>query len=149
MYCTPLGYIIFSLRNLKFYETRGPGAEGRIWGPGAGKPKDPFLQSKTARKRLFIVALSPSRLKISDYLLYSIVFCVSSLKGSFWNKKTQHKKQLVVLRNIWEEEFRRGASKRFSKTGKLFALTGRRGEINQNGEIFPLDRQRRQVCRIP
>ena len=38
------------------------------------------IYSKTARKRLFIVALSPSRLKISDYLLYS---SVSSLKGSF------------------------------------------------------------------
>ena len=36
MICYPLGYIIFSLRKLKFYEGRGMGAVNRIYGPEAG-----------------------------------------------------------------------------------------------------------------
>ena len=64
------------------------------------------------------------------------------------NKQSQNTKQVGVLRNIWDEEFWRGASEKFPKTGKLFALTVRRGEMNQNGEISLSDGDRRQVCRI-
>ena len=32
----------------------------------------------------------------------------------------------------------------FQITGRLLALTERRGEINQNGEIPPADRERRK-----
>ena len=111
---------------------------------------DFFIQSKTARKKNYC-CLVPSRLKISDYFLYSTVFCVTwkrFFKGNFLNKQSQNTKQVGVLRKILGKEFWRGASKRFSKTGRLFALTGSREEVNQNAEISPLDGERRRVCSI-
>ena len=50
MCCTPSGYIIFSLRNLKFYDGRRSTTryEGRE--PGAGLPKDPKEESKVKIK---------------------------------------------------------------------------------------------------
>ena len=63
------------------------------------------------------------------------------------NKQPQKTKQVGVLRNIWEKEFWWGASEKFSKTERLFALTGRRGEMNQNGEISLSDEERSRVYR--
>ena len=36
----------------------------------------------------------------------------------------------------------------FSETGRLVTLTGRRGELNENGEISPSDGERQQACNI-
>ena len=59
------------------------------------------------------------------------------------NKKTVTKyKASGALRTIWDEEFWRGASENFSKTGRLFALSTRRAELNQNEEISALDGDR-------
>ena len=44
--------------------------------------------------------------------------------------------------------FGRERRKKFLKTGRLFAFTGRRGEVNQNRDITSLDGERQQVCRI-
>ena len=49
--------------------------------------------------------------------------------------------------DIWDEEFWRGASEKFSETGRLFAFTGTWGDMNQNWETSWLDGERRQVCR--
>ena len=54
----------------------------------------------------------------------------------------------IFKKNSHKEELRLGASEFFSKTGRLFALTGRRGELNQDGEISPSDGERMQVCKI-
>ena len=40
-----------------------------------------------------------------------------------------------MLGIIRDKEFWREASEIFSKTERSFALTGRRGELNQNGEV--------------
>ena len=125
---------------------------GRTW---LNEVFDFFIQSKTGRKSLLLpcrLILSPSRLKISDYFLYSIVFYArkkTSFKANFSNKQLQNTERVEVLRNIWDKEFWLGASQKISKTGGLlFSLTGRWGEMKQNGEISPSDGERRQVCRI-
>ena len=59
---------------------------------------------------------------------------------------TKHKASRV-LRIIGDKKFWRGASENFSKTGRLFTLTGTRGESNQDGEISPSDGERRLVCK--
>ena len=66
----------------------------------------------------------------------------------FLNKQSQCTKQVGILRNIFDEEFWRGAPEKISKTERLFAVTGRRKGMNQNREIPPLDGKRRWVCRI-
>ena len=64
-------------------------------------------------------------------------------------KENSHKTQSKwSVANYLRREPWRGACENYSKTGRLFALTGRRGELNQNGEISPLDGERRQVCKI-
>ena len=64
-------------------------------------------------------------------------------------KEKSHKTESKwSVANYLRREVWRGASENYSKTGRLFALTGRRGELNQNGEISPLDGERRQVCKI-
>ena len=62
-------------------------------------------------------------------------------------RQPQNTKQVGVLGNIWDGEFWRGTSEKFSKTGRLFALTGRREEMNQNRETSPSDGERRLVCK--
>ena len=89
---------------------------------------DFLIQSKTARKKLLL----PCRLAI----------------WKLFEKAATKTKQVGVLQNIWDEEFWREASEKFSKTERLFALTGRREEMNKNGEISPSDGERRRVCRI-
>ena len=65
------------------------------------------------------------------------------------SKENSHKTESKwSVTNYLRREVWRGASENYSKTGRLFALTGRRGELNQNGEISPLDGERRQVCKI-
>ena len=63
------------------------------------------------------------------------------------NKQSQNTKQVGVLRNIKDEEFWQRPSEKFSKAGRLFAFTGRQGEMKQNWDISPSDGERRQVCR--
>ena len=57
-------------------------------------------------------------------------------------RQSQNTKQVGVLQNIQDEEFWRGVSETFSETERLFALTERREEINQNGQISPSDGER-------
>ena len=113
-------------------------------------------------KKRIIVALSPSRSDYCDYFLYSIVLFPMVLFPVFYSmsdkkllsKETKKKKTVTkhkasgVLRIICDEEFWHWASEFFSKTGRLFALTGRWGELNQTGEISPSDSERRQICKI-
>ena len=61
---------------------------------------------------------------------------------------SQIAQQVGVLQNILDQEFWQGASEKVLKTGRLFALTGRWGEMNQNGEVSTSDGERRQACRI-
>ena len=61
---------------------------------------------------------------------------------------SQIAQQVGELQNILDQEFWQGASEKVLKTGGLFALTGRRGEMNQNGEVSTSDGERRQACRI-
>ena len=110
-----------------------------------------FFNSKQNSKKKIIVALSPSLLKISHYFPYSAVFYVrwkTSFKGNLLNKQSQNTKQVGILQNIWDEKFWRRASEKFWKTRRLFALTVRREEMNQNGDISLSDGERRWVCRI-
>ena len=82
---------------------------------------------KVKQQKKNIVTLSPSRLKKSDYFLCCVLYQIkTSFKGNLLNKQSQNTKQIGILRNIWDEEFWRRASEKFSKTGRLFALTGRR-----------------------
>ena len=59
---------------------------------------------------------------------------------SKWER--QKHKASGAMRTIWDKEFWRAASENFSKTGRLFALTRRRGELNQNEEISTPDGER-------
>ena len=94
--------------------------------------------------------LSPGRLKITD-TFYTLLCSMSDkkhfLKEIFWIKVTNHK----VSRSI-AKYLRRGVLAGSVLTGRLigrlFAFTGRRGEMGQNREISPSDGERRQVCRI-
>ena len=56
--------------------------------------------------------------------------------------QSQNTKQLGILQNIWDEKFWRGESGKFSKTKRLFALTGRQKEMNQNEETSLFDREK-------
>ena len=67
----------------------------------------------------------------------------TSFKGKFLNKQWQNTKQVVVWRNILDEEFWREASVKFPKTGRLFLLRWRWREMNQNRDICPSDGERR------
>ena len=106
--------------------------------------------SKKGSRKKIIFLLPPSRLKISDYFLYSIVLFPILLFPILYSisykrlllteiKKNSHKTQ-----SKWSiaDYLRRGVW-----AGSV-TLTGRRGELNQNGEISPSDGERWQVCKI-
>ena len=111
---------------------------------------DFFIQSKTARKIFLLLCRLAvwKQVTISYIPLCFISDKKISFKGNFFNKQSQNTKQVWVLQNIWNEELSRGASQKFSNTGRLFAMKGRREEMNHNEEISPLDGERRRVCRI-
>ena len=108
-----------------------------------------------------IIQLLSCHLKISDYFLYSIVLLFILLFPILYSmsdkklllkeylKKNSHKTQSkwsiadYLRQGVWQ-----GASEFVSKTRRLFALTGRRGELNQNGEISPFGEERRQACKV-
>ena len=57
--CTPSGFIILSLRNLKFHEGRGPwaGYEGRGQGVGGRITQRPIIVTSEHIMHLFLVSL--------------------------------------------------------------------------------------------
>ena len=106
-----------------------------------------------------IIQFLSCRLKISDCFLYSIVLFLIlffPILYSMSDKKLLLKEYLIknshktqskwsianyLRRGVWQ-----GASEFVSKI--CFALTGRLGELNQNGEISSLDEERRQACKV-
>ena len=91
MYCTPPGYIIFSLRKLKFYE-------GRIWGPDKPKTRNKELcnifaknskktkQNKTICKQTGVSTLTVKRMQgENDADIKEHLFCCHlSCFGNFF-----------------------------------------------------------------
>ena len=128
MCCTPSGYIIFSLRNLKFYESRRPGAGGRQktqqkfsclilggdqsrWSPSPGfdllncaflSQRSLFCRSVLIPKRLRSAYLNSSNVlfKLADLLSMNIVApcCWCEIIG--YILKTLLKQKLLFFLNF-------------------------------------------------
>ena len=65
----------------------------------------------------------------------------------FSRKQSQNTKQMEYC-ELFETKSFDGERLKLQKTGRLFALTGKRRESNQNEEISPLDGERRQICKV-
>ena len=85
------------------------------------------------------------KMKIMSYTLLCSMSDKKLLLRKFieW-RVTKHKANVGVLWNIWDKQFWRRAFEKFSKTGRLFAFTGRKW-TNMGRSPFRIQRDDRSV----
>ena len=106
-----------------------------------------FCSKQDDKKRLLL----PCRLAVWKWVIisYTLLCCTSDQK--LFLKENSHKTHSKwSITNYLRQGvvFLRGVSENYSKTGRLFALTERLGELNQNGKIPSSDGEILQVCKI-
>ena len=109
---------------------------------------DFFIQSKTTRKTFLL----PYRLAVWKLVIisYTLLCFMSDKKTSFkeifWSIVTKHKARGCIAKYLRRGDWL-GSVRKIFKNREIIRIHWRRGEMNQDREIFSSYGERQQVCR--